>query len=241
MNRNLKLIFGIIYILCLGILLFILFSYLDLKDLTSYSYLKSQSEILTDLRDKKLVLFIILFFLFSVVWILLLGFASPVAILSGFIFGPWLGTVVSVLSFTIGCTLLYIIAKIFFEEIIVQNLEKRIEKFKNFFNKNELFYFMMFRFTGGFGIPFAIQNLIPVLFNMKVKNYFYATLLGLVPTIFIINSLGSGIEKYIDDNENLKIVDVILEPSIYWPLIGFIIILIISFFAKQKFFRDEKN
>ena len=241
MNRNLKLIFGIIYILCLGILLFILFSYLDLKDLTSYSYLKSQSEILTDLRDKKLVLFIILFFLFSVVWILLLGFASPVAILSGFIFGPWLGTVVSVLSFTIGCTLLYIIAKIFFEEIIVQNLEKRIEKFKNFFNKNELFYFMMFRFTGGFGIPFAIQNLIPVLFNMKVKNYFYATLLGLVPTIFIINSLGSGIEKYIDDNENLKIVDVILEPSIYWPLIGFIIILIMSFFAKQKFFKDEKN
>tara|TARA_B100001250_G_scaffold161336_1_gene138573 strand:- start:5696 stop:6421 length:726 start_codon:yes stop_codon:yes gene_type:complete len=241
MNRNLKLIFGIIYILCLGILLFILFSYLDLKDLTSYSYLKSQSEILTGLKDKKLILFIILFFLFSVIWILLLGFASPIAILSGFIFGPWLGTVVSVLSFTAGCTLLYIIAKIFFEEIIVQNLEKRIEKFKNFFNKNELFYFMMFRFTGGFGIPFAIQNLIPVLFNMKVKNYFYATLFGLVPTIFIINSLGSGIEKYIDDNDTLKIADVILEPSIYWPLIGFIIILIISFFAKQKFFRNEKN
>ena len=37
---------------------------------------------------------------------------------------------------------------------------------------------------------FGIQNVLPVIFNMRIKNYFYATFLGLVPTIFIICSIG---------------------------------------------------
>ena len=66
---------------------------------------------------------------------------------------------------------------------------------KNLFNRNEFFYFLIFRMAGGGGIPFAIQNLLPVIFDMKVKNYIFATLLGLVPTTFISVALGSGIRK----------------------------------------------
>ena len=40
------------------------------------------------------------------------------------------------------------------------------------FNKNELVYFMIFRFAGGGGIPFGIQNVLPIVFDLKVKNYF---------------------------------------------------------------------
>ncbi len=237
MNKNFKLILGGIYLLCLGILLFILFSYLDMKDLTNYSFIRDKGQLLINFKNENFFGFTILFIIASVVWVLLLGFGSPIAILAGFIFGKWYGTFFSVLSFTIGSSLLYLLARYYLESFITKILSKTIHKYKNLFNKNEFLYFMIFRLTGGAGIPFAIQNVLPVLFNMKIKNYIYATFLGLVPTVFVINSLGEGIENLIESNENIGYKNIITDPGIYIPLIGFLIILIISYFIKKKIFE----
>mgnify|MGYP001242749210 FL=1 len=84
MNKKLKLILGCIYILCLGILLFVVFSYLDFRELTNYSYIKDNTRMLIDYKNENLILFIVFFIIFSSVWIFLLGFGSPIAIMSGF-------------------------------------------------------------------------------------------------------------------------------------------------------------
>jgi|TARA_B110000444_G_scaffold245332_1_gene265673 uncharacterized membrane protein YdjX (TVP38/TMEM64 family) len=237
MNINLKVSLGVIYILCLGLLCLFIFNYLDIKDLTSYSYLKESSRMLIDFKNSNFTLFIILFFIFSAIWVLMLGFGSPVAILAGFIFGKWLGTFISVISFTIGASLLYFLARYYFSSFIKKHLSKKINKYTNLFNKNDFFYFMMFRLAGGLGIPFAVQNVLPVIFNMKLKNYFYATLLGLIPTIFIVCSLGSGIENLINDNVDLNYLTIISDPGIYTPLILFLTILILSYVVKKKIFK----
>ena len=237
MNKKLKLIIGAIYLFCFMALFYILFTYLDLKDLSSYSYIKTKSQILNDFKENNLILFSLIFFVGSIIWILLLGFASPLAILSGFIFGQWYGTLISIFSFTFGCTLLYVLANLYFKKIIINHLEGRISKYKKLFKINELLYFMIFRFVGGGGMPFCIQNILPVIFDMKIKNYFYASLIGLAPIIFIINSLGSGIEEMIGVKDEIKYQDVILNPSIYWPLISFLVILFISLFIKKKIFE----
>ena len=65
-------------------------------------------------------------------------------------------------------------------------------------SKKIIIYFLLFRFFGGGGIPFGIQNILPVIFDMKIKNYLYSTFLGLIPSVFIINSLGEGMEKIIE-------------------------------------------
>ena len=237
MNINLKLILGLIYIVCLGVLLVFLFGNLDFKDLSDYSFIKKNSEELISLKNNNLILIIFIFFIFSILWIFLLGFAGPVAIMSGFIFGKWLGTIISVLSFALGSTLLYLFANYYFRNLIIDYLEKKIEKYKSLFKKNELIYFMIFRFAGGGGLPFGIQNVLPVVFDMNVKNYFYATLFGLFPSVFIINSLGSGLEKLIEENDSLSFSNIIFNPDIYLPIFGFLIILIISFFTRKKFFK----
>lgn len=239
MNKNFKLIIGGIYIICFGLLIFAVFSYLDLKDLTDLKFIKNNTIHLLDYKNENLVLTVILFFTFSIIWILLLGFGAPLAIISGFIFGKWYGTIISIVSLTTGCTLLYIFANFYFKEIIERHLEKKISKFKYLFKKREFFYFMIFRLTGGGGIPFAIQNVIPVLFNMKTKNYFFASLYGLAPMLFIINSLGSGIEKLIAKNEGFSYLMIITDPGIYIPIISFLLILIISYFIKRKLFTNN--
>ena len=212
-----------------------------LSQINNYAYIKENSLFLVEFKNSQLILFTILFFTFAVIWILFLGFWSPIAIVSGFIFGKWYGTIISVFSFSIGSSLLYILASFYFKDFVIKNFSKKIEKYKNLFNKNEFLYFMIFRFAGGGGIPFGIQNVLPVIFDMKIKNYFFSTFIGLIPTVFIINSLGSGVESLIEDNDTLTFSDVLFAPEIYLPITCFLILIFLSLFLKNKFFKNWLN
>ena len=237
MTKNIKITLGLIYLLCLSLLLYGFFIFVDVTQLNDYSYIRDKTQFLIDIRDQNQILFPFLFFLFSIIWILLLGFATPLALIAGFLFGKIAGTIISVIGFTIGCTVLYIFANQYFKDLIMEKLSKRISKFKHMFNKNEFFYFMIFRFAGGGGTPFAIQNLLPVLFNMKVKNYFFSTLIGLFPMVFIICAIGSGIEKIIENNIEPSLLNMIQNKEIFFPLIGFFTIFIISFILRKIYFK----
>ena len=108
------------------------------------------------------------------------------------------------------------------------------------FQKNEFFYFLIFRFTGGLGIPFGLQNLIPVLFRMKKFNYFFATFFGLIPSFFIINTIGAGLNLFVKESESFSIIDLIFTQQIYLPILMFLCLMVISLIIKKKFF-DDKN
>ena len=98
---------------------------------------------------------------------------------------------------------------------------------------------MCFRFIGGGGTPFPIQNVLPVLFNMSARNYIIATLFGIIPTTFVTVALGSGIEKIIDQNAQLSFLPIIQSPEIYLPIIGFFIILVVALFIKKLYFKEN--
>ena len=152
-------------------------------------------------------------------------------------FGKLYGTLIAVFGFTIGCTLLYFLANQYFKNLIIEKLSNKISKFKEIFNKNEFLYFMIFRFAGGGGIPFAIQNLLPVLFNMKLKNYFFSTLIGLFPMVFILCAIGSGIEKIIENNIDTSFLIMVQNKEILFPLLGFFVVIIISFLLRKIYFK----
>ena len=97
---------------------------------------------------------------------------------------------------------------------------------------------MFFRFIGGGGTPYPIQNILPILFNMSFKNYVIATLLGSMPSMFVTVSIGSGIENIIDQNATLGVFDVIFSPEIYIPIVCFFILLLIGFALKKLYFKD---
>ena len=237
MSKNIKIAVGLIYILCLGLILYGFFTFIDITQLNNYSYIRDKTQFLIAIKDQNQFWFTILFFLFCIIWILLLGFATPVSLIAGFLFGKLYGTLISVFGFTIGCTLLYFLANQYFKNLIIEKLSNKICKFKETFNKNEFSYFMIFRFAGGGGTPFAIQNLLPVFFNMKLKNYFFSTLIGLFPMVFILCAIGSGIEKIIENNIDTNLLAMVQNKEILFPLIGFFVIIIISFFLRKVYFK----
>ena len=237
MTKNVKIAVGLIYILCLGLILYGFFIFVDVTQLNDYSYIRDKTQFLITIKEQNQFWFTILFFIFAIIWILLLGFATPISLISGFLFGKFYGTLISVFGFTVGCTLLYFLANQYFKDLILDKLANRISKFKDIFNKNEFLYFMIFRFAGGGGTPFAIQNLLPVLFNMKIKNYFFSTLLGLFPMVFILCAIGEGIEKIIENNIDPSFLTMIQNKQILFPIIGFFVILIISFLLRKIYFK----
>ena len=237
-SLNLKFIIGIFYLTAISIGLYFLFSAIDVKDLMSYEFIRSNKEIILKYKNENFLFLSIVFFIFSIIWVLFLGFVMPLLLFSGFIFGKWWGSLIVVTSTTIGSTLLYIMVGFFFKELIKHKLENRFSKLREHFNKNDIIYFMSFRFIGGGGAPYAVQNVLPIIFNMKVKNYFIATLLGSMPSMFVTVALGSGIQSIIDKNAELSITKVIFSPEIYIPIFIFFIILILAFGIKKIYFKE---
>ena len=239
MSKSLKLFLGISYIMILLIFLYLIFSYVEVSRLDDFLYYKELQIYLEETIGKNLYTNLIIFFLFCLVWVSLLGFGSPLLLISGILFGKWIGTFISVLSISIGALILYSIASFFFKDLVSHLLEKRFLKYIHFFRKNEFNYFLAFRLAGGLGIPFGPQNVLPIIFNIKKSNYFFASFLGFIPMFFIWNTIGSGLNEYIKQADNFSFVSLFLNKEIYLPIILFAIIMSISVIIKKKIFDDR--
>ena len=126
----------------------------------------------------------------------------------------------------------------FFRDIVKIALERKFERYIQLFQKNELFYFFIYRFIGGLGVPFGLQNLIPILFGMKKLNYFLASFFGFIPGFFILNTIGAGLNTYISYADDFSMIELIFTPEIYLPILMFSVLMIFSIFLKKKFFND---
>ncbi len=200
--------------------------------------MRNNRSYLIELKNSNLFLVSISFLFLTVLWVFpFLGFGSPVALMGGFIFGKWIGTLVVVTGLSVGATFLYIFGNYFLRDLI---REKFLNKFQNLeikFRKSEFFYLLVYRFIGG--VPWQISCLLPTLFNVKVKNFLFATFLGIIPQIFLAVSIGSGIEKVIDQNSEVPgIMDIIFSPDIYVPLLAFFLLIVISIIFRKKFYRN---
>ena len=233
----LKITIGISYLVAISVGLYFLFSMVDIKDLTSYEFIRLNKDIILKYKNENFLFLTAIWFIFTMIWVLFLGFVIPILLFTGFVFGKWWGILIGVTATTIGATLLYVLVNFFFRDFVKGKLEKKFSKLREFFIKNDILYYGLFRFCGGLGAPYAVQNVLPVIFNMSAKSYFIATFFGSVPAMFVTVSLGSGIESVIDQNVSFSMVDMMLSPEIYLPIIAFSIILIVAFLFKKFYFK----
>ena len=236
-TKKIKIFIGLSYLALLIIFLLLFFSKFSLQEITSYEFIKNNRLYFVELKNSNLFLLSVVFLLLTILWVFpFLGFGSPVALLGGFILGKWIGTVVIVLGLSIGATFLYIFGNYFLKDLI---REKFLSKYQNLeikFKKSEFIYLLIYRFIGG--IPWQISCLLPTIFNVKTKNFFFATLIGIIPQIFLAVSIGNGIEKLIDNNlEAPGFLELILSADIYIPLIGFFILVILSIIGRKIFYK----
>ncbi len=240
MSKNLKIFLGISYLIILFAFLYFIFTGVEISKLNDFAYYKEVQKELRNYISANVIINLTYFFIFAVLWVALLGFGSPLLIISGIMFGQWIGTFISVISISIGALILYSIGNFFFRDLVKKILEQKFDKYIFLFRKNEFYYFFIYRFIGGLGIPFGLQNLIPILFGMKKLNYFLSSFFGFIPGFFIFNTIGAGLNSYVEQSENFNMLEFILTPAIFSPILMFACLMIISFIIKKKFF-DDKN
>ena len=238
MSKNLKIFLGVSYLIILFSFLYFIFTAIEISRLNDFNYYKELQADLDTFISTNIITNLIYFFIFAIIWVSLLGFGSPILIISGILFGQILGTLISVISISIGALILYSIGNFFFRDLVKSILEKKFERYIQLFQKNELFYFFIYRFIGGLGVPFGLQNLIPILFGMKKINYFLASLFGFIPGFFIINTIGAGLNTYISQADSFSMIELILTPEIYLPILMFTILMFLSLLIKKRFFND---
>ena len=238
MSKNFKLFLGFTYLLLLAVFLYFIFSNIQINRINDFSYYKELQLSLGSFMSNNLLANTIYFFIFSIIWVTLLGFGSPILIVSGILFGKWIGTIVSILSISVGALALYSIANFFFKDIIKNLLELKFKRYIQLFQKNEFYYFFIYRFVGGLGVPFFLQNVFPVLFNMKKINYFFSSFFGFVPGFFVFNTIGAGLSDYIEKTEEFSFLKLMLTPEIYFPILMFVGLIILSLIIKKKYFTN---
>ena len=235
--KKIKIFVGLSYLILLSVFLFLFFSKFSLQEITSYNFIKENRSYFFELKNSNLFLVFTIFLISTILWVFpFLGFASPIALLGGFIFGKWLGTIVVVFGLSIGATFLYIFGNYFLKDLIKEKFLKKFNDLDIKFKKSEFLYLLIYRFIGG--VPWQLSCLLPTIFNVKTSNFFFATLIGIIPQIFLAVSIGNGLEKVIEQNSEIPTIsDVIFLPDIYIPIIAFIALVLLTYFLRKLFYK----
>ena len=235
-ENKIKIVLGVIYISIVSVFLLIFFSYFTFDDFSSFELIKSNSDKLNIIKNSNFLITSLSFLLGVILWVMLLGFGSPILLIGGFVFGKWIGTILVLLGLTIGATFLYLIANYLFKDLIKSKFSSKFLNLTEKFKQNEFIFFLIYRFVGG--IPFFISNILPTLFNVKIKNFFFGSLIGMAPQAFVGVSLGAGLNHIIEENQKLpSFFEILFTPDIYLPILGIIILVVIGFVIKNKFYQ----
>ena len=237
-TKKIKLIIGISYLALVSIFLLLFFSKFSLQEITSYDFIKDNRLYFLELKSSNLFLISLIFLFLTVLWVFpFLGFGSPIALLGGFILGKWIGTIIVVLGLSIGATFLYIFGNYFLKDIVREKFLNRFKTLEIKFKNSEFIYLLVYRFIGG--VPWQLSCLLPTLFNVKIYNFFFATLIGIIPQIFLAVSIGNGLEKIIEENADVpKFSDILISSEIYIPILAFIFLVLITIFLRKSFYKN---
>ncbi len=236
--KKTKIIIGLCYLILLSVFLLIFFSKFSIQEITSYDFIKENRMYFQKLKNSNLFLLSIAFLIFTILWVFpFLGFGSPIALLGGFLFGKWLGTIIVVIGLSVGATFLYVFGNYFLKDLIREKFLNKYGNLEKKFKESEFYYLLIYRFIGG--IPWQLSCILPTIFNVKIRNFFFASLIGIVPQIFLAVSLGSGLEKIIDQNSELpKITEIIFSSEIYIPILAFFTLVLLTIFLRKSFYKN---
>jgi uncharacterized membrane protein YdjX (TVP38/TMEM64 family) len=237
-TKKIKIFIGLSYLILLSVFLFLFFSKFSIQEITSYDFIKENRIFFLELKNSNLILVSIIFLIFTILWVFpFLGFGSPIALIGGFIFGKWIGTIVVILGLSFGATSLYIFGNYFLKDIIRERFSKKFVNLQVKFKDSEFLYLLVYRLIGG--IPWQLSCLLPTIFNVKISNFYFATLIGIIPTVFLMVSIGNGLEKVIDQNSEIPLItDIIFSPDIYIPLLAFFSLVFISIVLRKLFYKN---
>jgi uncharacterized membrane protein YdjX (TVP38/TMEM64 family) len=114
---------------------------------------------------------------------------------AGLLFGWLIGGLAAVTGATLGAALLFLLVRYAFSELVRRRLGGRLAAIASGFREDAFSYLLFLRLVPVF--PFWLVNLAPGLAGVSLRNFFAATVLGVIPATFAFASFGAGLDSAI--------------------------------------------
>ena len=230
------------YIIPLSIVIIAIVGFTLLRDYLSYETLRNNHESLVNFKNENYWVTVIIFI---ISYITLVTFAlpgSPIASLTGgFLFGLAFGTFLNVTAAATGATLIFLAAKNGFGNKLTQRIdtsEGSIRKIRDGIKRDEISYLLLIRLIPI--IPFAVANLVPALFGVSLRNFFFTTYIGIIPGGLVFTWLGSGLSDIFKQNQEPNF-SIIFEIYVIGPILCLCLLSFLPIILKKLGIIKNQN
>lgn len=142
---------------------------------------------------------------FMAIYVIAVALSIPGAIFltiaGGILFGVAVGGTATVVSATIGATIIFLVARSACGESLVRRAGPLACKLAEGFRADAFSYLLFLRLVPAF--PFFLVNLAPALVGVKLSTFVAATLIGIIPATFAFAFFGSGLDSVIAAQEGI--------------------------------------
>jgi uncharacterized membrane protein YdjX (TVP38/TMEM64 family) len=161
--------------------------------------------------------------------------ATLFTLASGFLFGPWLGTIYAVSGATIGATVVFLAARAGLAGLAAR-ASPWVRRFEAGFRRNGLNYLLVLRLIPI--VPFWLLNLVAGAIGLPLRVYLIGTFFGMIPVSFIYASLGSGLGTLVEEGRPPELA-ILFRPSIILPILGLAALALLPVIVKRWRVGDE--
>jgi len=201
----------------------------------SLESLKSNREALSGFVENNFLLSILSFVaLYAVLTAISFPGASLLSIFGGFLFGTLVGGSAITVGATIGAVGIFLAARYALGDALTKKAGPYMKKFEEGLKENEISYLFILRLVPAF--PFFIVNIVPALFDVKLRNYVLTTFFGIIPGCFVYASVGAGAGAILDKGGELQLGGLMTQPKVLLPVLGLIALSLMPIIYK-KFFK----
>lgn len=157
----------------------------------------------------------------------------------GFLFGLVGGTMLNVISATIGASAIFLSAKLGLGASLnarIDSKEGTIKRIKDGLREHEINVLLLMRLVPA--VPFFVANLVPALVGVGFVNFLWTTAIGIIPGAIVYTWIGVGLGEVFDRGETPDL-SLLWEPHILGPILGLCVLAALPIVIKSVRGRKE--
>lgn len=222
----------VLILLLLGLAL-----YFDLPHYLSWSAFQQYHAQMKIWSKENLVLSMVVYMaIYSISVAISIPGAVILTLIGGFLFGPVIGSVLVVVSATVGALMLFFAVKYWLGDWASKQARGWVKTMQKGFAENALSYLLILRLIPLF--PFWVVNIVPAILNIDAKIFTIATFIGIIPGTLVFVTLGNGVSHLLELGQKPDF-SVIVSPPILLPLVGLAVLSLLPVIYKR--IRGKKN
>ena len=218
------------------LLIIAVFGLIFFSEWISFEALKENRAEIAEFRDKNFTLSIISFWIFYVTLVVFsLPGAAVASVSGGFLFGLGGGLIINVTAASTGATLLFVLVRYGVKSF---NYNKSntfnsniVFRIKNALIINQVSIMLILRLVPV--VPFFLANILPALVGVRLFNFIWTTIIGIIPGGIVFTWIGVGVGEVFDRNEYPSL-ELLFSPVILGPILSLVGLLLLPIILRRS-------